>query len=294
MSAPSVALGVAAALASAVAYGVNIVYARQATLAGVPPADLVALRVALMVLCVLAVARVVGASFSVSPTGRKSLAILGLLSAGIGLSYFYAVSLVPIGIATLVFYTFPFMIIVASPLLEGEKFSPVRLALFALAFAGLVVALGPSIGAVSVLGVGLAFTAAAMAAGQFFAAGRASRAVEQAGVLLWTHLIMLPIAAAFVLGAGGPGHFGHIASAWFACLMTVLGYLVGFALQMVASRNAPAPVIGLVFCLEPVVAIVAAGFILDETLSSPQIIGGSIVLAALVVSSAMDLRRAKT
>lgn len=69
------------------------------------------------------------------------------------------------------------------------------------------------------------------------------------------------------------------------------GYLAGFALQMVAARRAPAAMIGLIFCLEPVVAILFAGLILGETLSHAQMIGTLLVLAALVASSLAELRR---
>ena len=70
----------------------------------------------------------------------------------------------------------------------------------------------------------------------------------------------------------------------------VAGYLVGFALQMVAARRAPAALIGLIFCLEPVVAIVFAGLILGETLTAAQMTGSLLVLAALVASSLAELR----
>lgn len=292
MTRTALALGVAAALASATAYGINIVYARLATLQDVPPGDLVVLRIGLMLALVAVFGHATGASFKVPKSARPTLLVLGLLSAGLGLAYFYAVSLIPIGIATLVFYTFPFLILIASPFVDGTRFSPLRLGLFLVAFAGLVLALGPSLGAVSLLGLSLAFAASAMAAAQFFAASRAGVAMSQVALLFWCHVVMLPIAVAVALGTGGPGSPAVLAAAWIAGLITIVGYLFGFALQMLASRSAPPPVIGLVFCLEPVVAIVGAGIVLGETLSTSHMIGGTLVLAALVISSLMDLRRA--
>jgi drug/metabolite transporter (DMT)-like permease len=116
--------------------------------------------------------------------------------------------------------------------------------------------------------------------------------MSQVALLFWCHAVMLPVAIIVALGTGGPGSHAVLLVAWVASLITIVGYLFGFALQMLASRAAPPPVIGLVFCLEPVVAIIGAGIVLGETLSVSHMIGGGLVLAALVTSSLMDLKRA--
>jgi drug/metabolite transporter (DMT)-like permease len=48
---------------------------------------------------------------------------------------------------------------------------------------------------------------------------------------------------------------------------------------------------GLAFCLEPVVAALSSVLILGETLSPLQVVGGALVLAAIVANVVTDRRR---
>jgi drug/metabolite transporter (DMT)-like permease len=286
----SVGLGIALALASATAYGFNIVYARMSTQMGVSAADLVFLRVFLMMGIATAAIGIGGGTLKVERRDWPALIALGVTSAGVGLAYFFAVSFVQIGVAAIVFYTFPLLILLASPFIENEPFTPRRIAIFGLAFAGLAIAIGPALGGIDIRGVLLAGLGSVIAACQFFSAAKAGARIAPAALLFWSHVIIMPIAAGAALSVGTTG-WGAIADAWFACAMTVLGYLIGFALQMLAARQAPAALIGLVFCLEPVVSIVFAGLILGETLTGAQMTGSLLVLTALVASSLAELRR---
>lgn len=290
MSLPPRAIGIAAALAGAIAYGINIVYARAATQQGVSAADLVFLRVFLMLGLVTATIGFAGGSLKVGRPDRPVLALVGVSSAGIGLAYFFAVSFVPIGVAAVIFYTFPLLILIASPFVDGERLTLQRLGVFALAFLGLAVALGPTLGGVDPRGMALAAAASLFAACQFFAAARAGRRVGPQAVLFWSHVVIMPIAGLAAL-MNGIGQWSALTGAWFAAAMTMLGYLAGFAFQMLSARNAPPALVGLVFCLEPVVAIATANLVLGETLTKPQMVGSLIVLSALVASSLAELRR---
>ncbi|MCA0318087.1 MAG: EamA family transporter [Proteobacteria bacterium] len=290
MSSHSVGIGIGLALASASAYGFNIVYARMATQAGVSAADLVFLRVFLMMGIGTAAIGMIGGSLRVERRDWPPLVAVGVASAGVGLAYFFAVSFVPVGVAAIIFYTFPLLILLASPLIEGIPFTARRLGVFALAFAGLAIAIGPALGGIDMRGVLLAALGSVIAACQFFAAAKAGGRIAPPALLFWSHVIIMPIAGVVALSVGTTG-WGAIAGAWFACAMTILGYLIGFALQMLAARQAPAALIGLVFCLEPVVAIGFAGVILGETLTGAQMMGSLLVLSALVASSVTELRR---
>ena len=119
----SVGIGIAAALASATAYGINIVYARMATQQGVSAADLVFLRVFLMLGAVAVVTAISRGALRLPAAGRPSILGLGIASAGVGLAYFFAVSFVPIGVAAIIFYTFPLLILLASPFVDGGRFT---------------------------------------------------------------------------------------------------------------------------------------------------------------------------
>ena len=105
---------------------------------------------------------------------------LGLGTAAVGLCYISSVAFIPVGVATIIFYTFPLIILVASPMIDGDRPTLARAAIFGLAFAGLAIAIGPSFQTLDPRGLALAGGAALGATVQFFFAARATRAVDPA------------------------------------------------------------------------------------------------------------------
>ena len=64
----------------------------------------------------------------------------------------------------------------------------------------------------------------------------------------------------------------------------MLGTIVPFFLLVSALRHLPAMRVGIIAMLEPVVATVVAWVWLDEALGAVQLVGGVIVLAAIVIA----------
>ena len=75
-----------------------------------------------------------------------------------------------------------------------------------------------------------------------------------------------------------------LALAPWAVALTIGGYLVGFLLQVAALARISAAAAGIAYCIEPVVTAVASVFVLGETLGPVQIVGGTLVLAAIVAN----------
>ena len=75
-----------------------------------------------------------------------------------------------------------------------------------------------------------------------------------------------------------------LAAAPFAVAVTILAYVLAFALQLAALARLPAAVAGLVFCAEPVVAALSAMLVLGETMSLVQAFGGLLVVGAIVAN----------
>ncbi len=61
----------------------------------------------------------------------------------------------------------------------------------------------------------------------------------------------------------------------------VVGTLVPFVMLVTALRHIPAPRVGVVATLEPVIASILAWPLLDQVLSAPQVLGVVIVVAAV-------------
>ena len=70
--------------------------------------------------------------------------VLGLATALVGRLYLSSVAFIPVTVAVVVFYTFPILIVLASPFVEGTRLTPPLLGIAALALAGVVLVVGPA------------------------------------------------------------------------------------------------------------------------------------------------------
>jgi drug/metabolite transporter (DMT)-like permease len=160
----------------------------------------------------------------------------------------------------------------------------------ALALTGVVLVVGPAFGSLDPRGLALAVGASIATATQFFAAARA----RDTGVLaktFWIHLVVLPTAALIGAVAGNLAPPSALLLATVPVAITIGAYLLGFVLQFLALTRITAVAAGIAYCAEPVVAALAAPFILGETLSPVQILGGSLVIAAIVTNVILEGRR---
>lgn len=288
----SPANGLLFALASASLYGFNIVYARMASFAGASGSAIVVYRVFLMLVLVGVVAAVMGRSLKAAQEERGTLILLGVSTAFVGICYLSSVAYIPVTVAAVVFYTFPILIVLASPFVEGTRLTPALLGVVALAAIGVVLVVGPAFGDLDWRGLALAFGASIATATQFFAAARCRRT----GVIaktFWIHVLVLPTAALISLAAGQLAPPSTLALAPFAVAMTIGGYVAGFVLQFLALGRITAVAAGIIYCAEPVVAAISSALILNETLAPLQIAGGALVLAAIVANVLLDQRRLK-
>jgi drug/metabolite transporter (DMT)-like permease len=292
MTRSSPANGLLFALASASLYGFNIVYARIASFAGASGSAIVVYRVFLMLVLVGIVAAVTRRSLKAAREERDTLLLLGVSTAFVGLCYLSSVAFITVTAAAVVFYTFPILIVLASPFVEKTRLTPALLGVVALAILGVGLVVGPAFGDLDWRGLALAFAASIATAIQFFAAARCRRTGVMAKTF-WIHLLVLPTAALISLAAGQLAPPSALALAPFAVAMTIGGYIIGFVLQFVALGRITAVAAGIIYCAEPVVAALSSALILNETLAPLQIAGGALVLAAIIANVLLEQRRLK-
>jgi drug/metabolite transporter (DMT)-like permease len=288
---PSPALsGLLFALASATSYGLNIGFARLASFAGVSGTSLVVYRVLLMLVLVGAAAAVLKHPLGVARGERGVIVVLGIATAFVGLCYLSSVSFIPVAVAVVVFYTFPIVIVLLDPLVEGQPLTLALIGIVTLAIAGVALVVGPAFEGLDWRGVALAMGASLAAATQFFAGARAKRTSVVAKTF-WIHVVVLPTAALVGASAGSLASPSALALAPVAVAATIGGYVVGFVLQFMALGRITAVVAGIVYCAEPVVAALSSTVILDERLSPIQLLGGALVIGAIVLNIVVATRR---
>jgi drug/metabolite transporter (DMT)-like permease len=289
MLSPSLS-GLSLALGSATLFGLNIGFARLASFAGVSGASLVVYRVALMLALLGGAAFLLGHSLAVPRGERRVVGLLGVATTFVGLCYLSSVTFIPVAVAVVVFYTFPSLIVLLSPVVEGTPLTPALLGIVALALLGVLLVVGPAFENLDWRGIALAMGASVATATQFFAAARAKRTGLVAKTF-WVHLLALPVAALIGAAAGNLAPPSALALAPLAVAATVAGYVVGFVLQLMALSRITAVVAGVAYCAEPVVAALSSTVILGEPLSDIQLLGGGLVIGAILLNVVIESRR---
>ncbi|MGP4001299.1 EamA family transporter [Streptomyces sp. 8N706] len=287
--------GLGLALASALAFGGSGVAAKPLIEAGLDPLHVVWLRVAGAAVVLLPVAWIHRGLLRRRP---GLLAGFGLLAvAGVQACYFAAISRIPVGVALLVEYLAPALVLGWVRFVQRRPVTRAAAVGVVLAVGGLacVVEVWSGLG-FNAPGLLLALGAACCQVAYFVLSdhgGSDEDAADPLGVIAYGLLIgagVLTIAARpwgmdwSVLGGRADMHGARVSAvlllAWVVLIATVVAYLTG----VLSVRRLSPQVAGVVACLEAVVATVCAWVLLGEHLSAPQLVGGALVLAGAFIA----------
>jgi drug/metabolite transporter (DMT)-like permease len=213
------------------------------------------------------------------------LAFLGI--AGFGLvyaTYFIAIERLQIGVALTLEYLAPLLLLCYLSLVRGRRLARGLWGAMALALVGcffVVRAFDP--GTLDGLGVAAGLLAAVSFAIYMAGSERAGSTFEPATTLVWTFgfatLFWLVVQPAWTFPFD---NFDNGEELLLGLFVIVLGTTVPFALMVNALRHIPAARAAIVGTLEPVLSALFAFLIHDEALAAVQILGGVMVLAAVV------------
>jgi drug/metabolite transporter (DMT)-like permease len=283
-------LGGAAAIVGAFAYGVNIPTARMAGQAGMSGASQAMLRGIFFAALLAGLIIILKRGFRITGGEAGRIAVMGLLSGAIGTCYLSAVTFVPVAIGVTIFYTFPLLLILAAPVFGTGHITLSRMAAFVIAFTGIIIAVGPNLTGLDWRGIVLAFTASVACAALF----QLTPTVQQDRVRLifWMQMAALCV---IVPATAFSGWFTQaaISASWLPVMVSALGFYVGFAGQIIAGSRLKPATAGLLFLLEPVVAILAAQWLLDEVLTPLQYAGITLVVVGLALDTLMQNRQSQ-
>ncbi|GGS97305.1 EamA family transporter [Streptomyces chromofuscus] len=289
-------VGLALALGSALAFGGSGVAAKPLIEAGLDPLHVVWLRVAGAALVMLPLAVRHRALLRRRPA---LLAGFGLLAvAGVQACYFAAISRIPVGVALLVEYLAPALVLGWVRFVQRRPVTRAAALGVVLAVGGLacVVEVWAGLG-FDALGLLLALGAACCQVGYFVLSDQGSDsgadAPDPLGVIAYGLLIGAAVLTVVARPWGmdwsvlaGSAHMDGDAVpavlllAWIVLVATVVAYVTG----VLSVRRLSPQVAGVVACLEAVIATVLAWVLLGEHLSAPQIVGGVIVLVGAFIA----------
>ncbi|MGW2420741.1 EamA family transporter [Streptomyces sp. NPDC001709] len=289
-------VGLGLALASALAFGGSGVAAKPLIEAGLDPLDVVWLRVAGAAVVMLPVAVRHRALLRRRPA---LLAGFGLLAvAGVQACYFAALSRIPVGVALLIEYLAPALVLGWVRFVQRRPVTRAAALGVILAAGGLacVVEIWSGL-SLDALGLLLALGAACCQVGYFVLADHGGDAGDEApdplgviaygllvGALVLT-VVARPWSMRWSVLTGSADMNGTAVPAlallgWIVLIATVVAYVTG----VLSVRRLSPQVAGVVACLEAVIATVLAWVLLGEHLSAPQVVGGVVVLVGAFIA----------
>jgi drug/metabolite transporter (DMT)-like permease len=275
-------------LFSAAAFGAMAIFGKYAYEEGVDVSALLLVRFGLAALVLAAVA---GAAGALRGLGRRPVAA-GLLMGAIGYAtqaglYFLALERMDASLLSLLLYTYPALVTGAAIVLRRERATGRRLGALAVASAGTALVLaGAGTGALDPLATAMG-VGAAVAYTAYILTG--DRVVAGVPPLALAALVTAGATATFAvvaLATGGPD-LGISAAGWgwlsaIALVSTVAAIIAFFAgLARVGPSTA-----SILSTLEPVVTVSLAALAFGEALTSVQLAGGALVLAAVLALNA--------
>ncbi|WP_420547353.1 EamA family transporter [Curvivirga sp.] len=210
----------------------------------------------------------------------KISAFIGLLVMGQGLCYLASVRYIPVGLAALIFFTWPMTVAILAPFFGEKAVSPKGFLFFIGGFLGIALSLGPSFDSLDWRGVSLAFAGGSLIAAMMISIRRAviktsplSLAVTNNFFASLSLLTIMP----FIGGWSLPNTYDGL-------LPVVIVSAVFFAAvlcQNIGLRRVNAQSAAIIFKLEPIFSIFAAFVLLNERLEILQYFGAFIVFLSL-------------
>ncbi|HUG56321.1 MAG TPA: EamA family transporter [Candidatus Limnocylindrales bacterium] len=302
-------LGYAFALFAAALFGVGGVIAKEAFAAGLAPSELAELRVlfAFLVL-LLGVAAFRPQDLRVRRGDLPLLVVFGVVGlGGVQWAYYEAIQRLPLGVALVIQYTAPLLILLYWRLRGRHVGGRLWLAgLLTLGGCSLVVgAYDLALLARSAAGTALAVLSALIFALYFLLAERILSPRGPAGTVpgagpraytIWTLLVYgfgFALLAWMLLRPLWTLPWDVVAVPATAALVAgvvVVASVLPFTLTFAALSLIPAARVGLTATAEPVVGALAAYLLLGERLEPPQLLGGAVVLVGIGIAQSLRPR----
>jgi drug/metabolite transporter (DMT)-like permease len=204
--------------------------------------------------------------------------------------YLGSVAYIPVSLAALIFYSFPFYVALLAFLSGRESMTRRKTAALVVAFIGLALALGPSFDHLDWRGIACALVGAVAFATTFAFGGAVMRqndlllvnvcinawmALGLGAYMLAADRIALPVTSLGWIGLGG----------------ATLSYLIAFTAWFLSLRLVSPIRVAILFNIEPLITIAAAWIVLGEELTPIQSIGAGLVVAAIVGMTGFSGRR---
>ena len=268
-------------LLSAAGFGAMPIFARQAYAAGVELTPMLALRfliAAAMLWALIALRRRTLGSLRGVVLGG----LLGLCGYSIQAGfYFGAIERIDVSLASLILYTYPALVTIGAFALGRESVTRRKLGALALASGGVALVVGGGTGAIDWLGAAMAFGAALFYTVFILASDSVAETTSPlafAASVATGAALTFTVAALLTTGI----HASREGVMWVSLIASVSTVMPIVLFMAGLARIGPSTA-SIVSTVEPLFTVVLAFVVLGETLGPLQLVGGALVLSAVVL-----------
>jgi drug/metabolite transporter (DMT)-like permease len=224
---------------------------------------------------------------------RRGIALgaaLGALQLGAAYALFEGFARAPVGLVVLVFFCYPLVVTVAAAGLFGEELGPRRIAVLALGTAGVALTVGVPESA-SGVGIGLGLVGGLCVAGLVLSARALLTTGGLSPIVLSGLMFTSPIIVLLPWAAVRGIDLSLSAEAWAAAAgAVVVSVVIPIALFYTGVRIVGAGVASILGVGEPLAGVLLAYAVLGESLTALQLLGGLLIVAAVVLLSVRATR----
>ncbi|MCC6299232.1 MAG: EamA family transporter [Anaerolineales bacterium] len=275
---------------SAASFGTLAIFGRFVYAAGMDTFTVLFLRfsIAAVVMAILLAAR-----RESLPTGRTLAQLIGMGALGyVGQSFLYltAIKYASAGLVALLLYLYPCFVMLLSAFVLRERVTSAKILALGLALVGTALTVDPSGGQLS--GALMAIAAALIYSIYIIVGANVMKYVSavQSSTIIFASAGAVFGAITLINGA----HFSTSLNGWYSMIgiilistiVPVIAFLTG--LEMIGPTNA-----AMLSTLEPVVTVLLAAWLFQEQLSLITLLGGGLILIAVILLTRNELREIK-
>ncbi len=273
-------------IVSAVSFGVMPILARAAYTSGADPVTVLFLRFTIATIIMIAILIIRKIPL---PSGRTFIQLMllgGVGYVGQSMCYFTALTLADASLVALLLYLYPILVAILSFFFLREKINKAKIIALVMALAGSALTIGFS-GEGKTGGIILGITAAVIYS-IYIVSG--SRVMEKVQALPASTVIIFSAALVYsgIVAVRGPV-FPTTTGGWLATVgVAVIGTVIAIGTFLAGMERIGPTNASTISTLEPAVTVILAGLLLGEELTIYKIIGGVLILAAVILLTRAD------
>ena len=210
--------------------------------------------------------------------------VIGFCIAGMSLGYLSSVKYIPVSLSVLLFFTFPFWVLILNYFIDGVVVSRLNFLSFVLAFFGLAICLGPSWEVLDWRGIALVLGGSLCSAGMIIGASKATKLVSMTDLVFLSNTVGV-IFVGLLLYLTDSFSLSHTIDGWSGIAVICILFIIGQLSLFAATKSIGSTQTSLILNIEPLVSIGAAILLLGENLVFSQSLGIAVILLALILPS---------